>query len=60
MPRPVGALVDLVRREVLSWLFAGLALHAIWLHGLDQWSVTLAVGAMMIHPGRSDGVDGEI
>lgn len=37
-------------KQWLSFAFAGLAMHSMLTHGVDQWSVILAVAALGIHP----------
>jgi hypothetical protein len=39
-----------IRREVIAWLVAGVFLHHCWLHGIDHWSLLLAMSALGIHP----------
>jgi hypothetical protein len=40
-----------IRREIVAWAFAGLALHWVWNHGLDKWGLALTFAAMHLHPG---------
>jgi len=39
-----------IRRELVAWCFAGIAMHWAWSHGLDRWSILLALGTLWIHP----------
>ena len=54
MTRALQAMARVVRREVIAWAFAGVGLHWAWVHGLDRWTVLLALGVVWIHPGRTD------
>jgi len=56
MVRMLRAMAGLARRELVAWLFAGVGLHWAWLHGLDGWTILLALGAVWIHP-PSDRTD---
>jgi hypothetical protein len=37
-------------KQWLSFAFAGLAIHSMMTHGIDQWSVILAIAALGVHP----------
>ena len=52
-PRFQGMAVA-IRREVMAWVFVGLAAHWAWTHGLDRWTVMFGLAAAGIHPPKMD------
>ena len=54
MTMPIAAIAGLIRREVIAYLFAGVALRWIWCHGLDAWGVALVLAALHLHPGNTN------